>query len=296
MAKLWPLASSTVVSARRVVSEGTLMLSMTMAPLVESWLTSGSTCRLMRSSAAIVATKLRLTPNFFQSMPTRPVPAGTGTGNSPPARKLAGSPETRGEVGLGEHGDEAVIVERVDERVELEVACVDAAEQVVDRAPAARARLQVLKLPAKLVTPMVPTPVVELSMVGCAKTRRAVGARLQVGRDRGADSTADRSTRPNAKMPLLKTFSQLMPNCLTMSRDISATRTRRLIWLGASTFILLMSCFGSLTKRAAMRLDVVAVGGRIDRAGQHERIATAFTAMALRGTRSWIACSTCAAS
>ena len=66
MAKLWPLPSSTVVSARRTVSAGMLRvrlpLEMATAPCVVSSLTSGRTFRLMRLPASTVGTKASDTP------------------------------------------------------------------------------------------------------------------------------------------------------------------------------------------------------------------------------------------
>src|SRR3546814_6956730 len=65
-------------------------------------LTSGATIMLITPSARTVGVKARLTPNGFHSMvsawllppPPPPLPDWTtGTGNSPPARKLAVSPD-----------------------------------------------------------------------------------------------------------------------------------------------------------------------------------------------------------
>ena len=99
MAKLWPLPSSTVVSARRTVRAGMVMTLLVnpsgteIAPSLESWLTSGRTCRLIRSSPTKVGVKASETPNFLNSTITLSS-SGTRIGNSPPARKLAVSPET----------------------------------------------------------------------------------------------------------------------------------------------------------------------------------------------------------
>ncbi len=131
MAKVWPLARSTVVSARRVVSDGTLMLSMTMAPSVDSSLTSGLTWRLMRSSADDRADEIEADAELL------PVDADEAVAGRHRDRELAAGEEARrlardrGEIGLGQHGDEAVIVERIDQRVEVEALRLDAAEQVV---------------------------------------------------------------------------------------------------------------------------------------------------------------------
>jgi hypothetical protein len=96
MAKLSPLPSSIVVSARRTVSAGTWMeelpaVSCT-APWFVSWLTSGLTCRLMRPDDSTVGTKTSFTPYCLKVMVTSPFCWPTGMGNSPPARKLADWP------------------------------------------------------------------------------------------------------------------------------------------------------------------------------------------------------------
>ena len=101
MAKLWPLPNSTVVSARRTVSAGIVSVPPAIgtltAPLVESSLTSGRTRRLSRLGDSTVGTTARLTPNCLNStvivvVPLLVLPA-IGIGNSPPARKLAVSPD-----------------------------------------------------------------------------------------------------------------------------------------------------------------------------------------------------------
>jgi len=96
MAKLWPLPSSTMVSARRTVSAGTVMLELPAvsltAPTSLSWLTSGATLRLMRPSDSTVGVNSRFTPNFLKVTVIWPFCWPTGMGNSPPARKLADWP------------------------------------------------------------------------------------------------------------------------------------------------------------------------------------------------------------
>jgi len=72
-------------------------------------LTSGATTMLMTPSASTVGVKARLTPNGFHctviAVPPPPWPAPppllwtVGTGNSPPARKLAVSPDSATKVG-----------------------------------------------------------------------------------------------------------------------------------------------------------------------------------------------------
>ena len=98
MTKVSPLPSSTVVSARRTVRPGMLKPCNCTPPLLLSWLTSGRTFRLMRLPSITVGVKSRLTPNFLNSMviigPPTPGVEAMGTGNSPPARKLAVSPDS----------------------------------------------------------------------------------------------------------------------------------------------------------------------------------------------------------
>ena len=92
MANDCPSRSSTSVSARRVISAGTRKPSSVMPLLKSSALTSGRTFRRI-TSPAIVGLKFSLTPNSLNMIVTAPVlPCATGTGNSPPARKLASWP------------------------------------------------------------------------------------------------------------------------------------------------------------------------------------------------------------
>ena len=60
MAKLWPLARSTVVSARRVLSDGTVALW-----AKSSSLTSVPTVRLMRLPSITVGVKFSPMPKFL---------------------------------------------------------------------------------------------------------------------------------------------------------------------------------------------------------------------------------------
>jgi hypothetical protein len=94
MAKDWPSRSSTSVAARRVDSAG-IRKPASCRPFAKSRvLTSGWTfSRIM--SPVMVGTNLSLTPNSFHWMLTvaaAPSPCAIGTGNSPPARKLASCP------------------------------------------------------------------------------------------------------------------------------------------------------------------------------------------------------------
>ena len=87
IAKLWPLARSTVVSARRVVSDGT-----SDCPSKCRSLTSVPTMRLIRSPSTTVGVKLSPMPKSLNSVLV-PSSLTVWYGNSPPARKVADSPE-----------------------------------------------------------------------------------------------------------------------------------------------------------------------------------------------------------
>ena len=95
-----PLGSSSVVSARRTLSAGTVMPllavdpCMTKAPSDESSLTSVEIFRLIRPSLSTTGVKFRPTPKGLNSSWTLPSRSrDVGTGNSPPARNFADSPE-----------------------------------------------------------------------------------------------------------------------------------------------------------------------------------------------------------
>ena len=90
----WPEPSSTVVSARRVVSAGTVNPFRVTAPEFDSSLTSGRTRIEMRPSLSTIGVKAKPTPYCLYSIVTAPSAWLTGIGNSPPARKLAVSPES----------------------------------------------------------------------------------------------------------------------------------------------------------------------------------------------------------
>ncbi len=94
MAKLCPSRSSMVVLARRVESPGISSPSTTMETVGSMRLTSGATTRLMRSLPITVGVKARLTPNSLNSTVVTPSSCSTGTGNSPPARNFAVSPDS----------------------------------------------------------------------------------------------------------------------------------------------------------------------------------------------------------
>ena len=59
-----------------------------------SSLTSVSIFRLMRPSVMTTGVKARPTPNFLKLTVSLPSLSTSGTGNSPPARKFADSPDT----------------------------------------------------------------------------------------------------------------------------------------------------------------------------------------------------------
>jgi len=97
--KLWPEPSSTVVSVRRVVSDGISKPLKRTLPVADSSETSGRTRIEMRPFSSTVGEKARPTPYCLYSMVTVPSDCGIGTGNSPPARKVAVSPESATRVG-----------------------------------------------------------------------------------------------------------------------------------------------------------------------------------------------------
>ena len=124
MAKLWPLPSSTVVSARRTDRAGMRIVppesGSSTAPLSESSLTSGRTRRFTRSGPSTVGTKPRLTPNCLNWMVIVPVNCGghrhreLAAGEE--ARRLAG---LRGEVGLGQDRGQPILRQHVDDGVDV---------------------------------------------------------------------------------------------------------------------------------------------------------------------------------
>jgi len=84
-----PSRSSTSVSARLVVRAGIRNPEIVTPLLKSSALTSGLTCSRM-TFPAMVGLNLSRTPNSFHVTDTVPAaPDTNGTGNSPPARKLA---------------------------------------------------------------------------------------------------------------------------------------------------------------------------------------------------------------
>ena len=98
MVKLCPSPSSIVVVTLRVFSPGTIVLPIVAAIDRSRMLASGVTTRLMRPFSSTVGVKARLMPNSLNStdcsVPPSPTDATVGMGNSPPARKLAVSPES----------------------------------------------------------------------------------------------------------------------------------------------------------------------------------------------------------
>src|SRR5829696_3074961 len=93
IAKLWPSRSSITVDARRTVIAGIATTPVRTEFVVSMWLTSGSILRLMTPFARTVGWKVRPTPNFLYSTVICWKLPATGIGNSPPARKLAFSPD-----------------------------------------------------------------------------------------------------------------------------------------------------------------------------------------------------------
>ena len=97
-------ASCTVVLVRRVTMVGTENPFKARGLLKSIWLTSGATLRVIDPFSSTVGVKSTLTPNSFHSIvivvPSGPALRATGTGNSPPARKLAFSPLRATSVGF----------------------------------------------------------------------------------------------------------------------------------------------------------------------------------------------------
>src|SRR6202034_1628136 len=99
-----PEGISSVVSARRVLSEGTVSPLMVIELSLETSDTSVITRRLIRPSESTIGGKLSEMPNFLKARDGEhgpPAPAAVvwhvtpvGTGNSPPAMNVADSPET----------------------------------------------------------------------------------------------------------------------------------------------------------------------------------------------------------
>src|SRR5882757_5080699 len=98
-----PDGISSVVSARRVLIEGTEMPLMVIELSFDTSDTSVMTRRLIRPSESTTGVKFSAMPNFLNEIegahcPTEPAAVvwqvtPVGTGNSPPAMKVADSPE-----------------------------------------------------------------------------------------------------------------------------------------------------------------------------------------------------------
>ena len=95
-AKLWPSPSSMTVETRRVLTLGMMNPCSETARVKSSSETSGLTIMLIFPLPRTVGVKFRPTPKVLYSMVIVVPPplddCGTGIGNSPPARKLAGRP------------------------------------------------------------------------------------------------------------------------------------------------------------------------------------------------------------
>src|SRR5215475_6126029 len=98
IAKLWPSRSSIVVTASRLISDGTVVPEIVTALAKSSSLTSGAIRRLIRPFCRTVGVNDSRTPKGLYSIVgvTSPLAevAAIGTGNSPPARNCAVSPES----------------------------------------------------------------------------------------------------------------------------------------------------------------------------------------------------------
>src|SRR6266446_9898414 len=95
MPKLWPFLNSTTVSAWRVAMAGSRNPLMVTALVKSSELTSGKTFNRMVLSSSMVPVNSSFTPkglNCTETVVWPAAPVTTGYGNSPPARKRAGSP------------------------------------------------------------------------------------------------------------------------------------------------------------------------------------------------------------
>ena len=94
--KLWPSPSSTLVSARRVASAGNQEAAERHAVgEIDASKLPGFRCSLMVLFAVITGVNRRRMPNSLNwtvTAPAFPPPCRTGTGNSPPTRKLASLP------------------------------------------------------------------------------------------------------------------------------------------------------------------------------------------------------------
>ena len=203
IAKLWPEASCTVVSARRVTSAGTTLLLPAKAydPSVLSSLsslTSGLTFMLIMPLDSTVGVKPTLTPYCLYWMPTLPRPCGTGIGYSPPARKFAGSPEVVVRFGSASR-----------------VTSPSSAMASIANWPVARC--DVTEPVIVLADPVLPLTLLRLLSVESAPTGNPV-------------------CRPIANEPRFwKMTFQLKPSCLETVLDTSATRTRRFTWVAPAT-------------------------------------------------------------
>src|ERR1700723_4183855 len=109
-----PEGISSVVSARRVLTDGTLTPLMLMELSVEISETSVITRRLILPSVSTTGVKLSEMPNFLKAIdgahcPTEPAAVvwqvtPVGKGNSPPTIKVAASPEMDVRFGSAEGG------------------------------------------------------------------------------------------------------------------------------------------------------------------------------------------------
>ena len=112
-----PEGISSVVSARRVLMEGTEIPLTLMELSLETSDTSVMTRRLIRPSVNTTGVKFNEMPNFLKAMegahcPTEPDAVvwqvtPVGIGNSPPAMNVADFARNGGQVGFGEGTDHA---------------------------------------------------------------------------------------------------------------------------------------------------------------------------------------------
>ena len=118
--KLWPEPSSTVVSARRVVSAGTLKPLSRIEPSLDNSLTSGRTRIEMRPSARTIGVKARPTPYCLYSIVTEPRLLRDRDREFAAGEEAGGFARQRGQVRLGQRRDQAVGFGQVERAEDVE--------------------------------------------------------------------------------------------------------------------------------------------------------------------------------
>ncbi len=131
MAKLWPLASSTVVSARRTLKPGTVMPPVVTLTEVSIWLTSGRTLRLMRRSFKHSRREVELHAELLEFDRDRAVGLRDRNRELAAGEEACRLPRERHEVRLREHGQQTFLVQRIDQRADVDVVRLERAEERV---------------------------------------------------------------------------------------------------------------------------------------------------------------------